>query len=67
MVMTEALRTGITPEAMRQLSAQLHVPEPGTPEDVANVVAFLLSDEARYINGDSIRVDGGMGIGQGGS
>ncbi len=31
----------------------------GQPEDVANVVRFLLSDEARWITGQSIAVDGG--------
>src|SRR6266404_4260714 len=31
----------------------------GKPEDVADVVAFLASDKARWINGDSIPVDGG--------
>jgi 3-oxoacyl-[acyl-carrier protein] reductase len=31
----------------------------GQPEDVANVVAFLVSDEASYVSGQTIYVNGG--------
>ena len=33
---------------------------PGTVDEIARVVAFLLSDEAQYITGQSLLVDGGL-------
>jgi len=35
----------------------------GSPEEVAKVVRFLVTDEARYITGQTIIVDGGMSLG----
>jgi NAD(P)-dependent dehydrogenase (short-subunit alcohol dehydrogenase family) len=32
----------------------------GVPEDVASVVAFLVSDEAAWITGETVRIDGGL-------
>ena len=32
----------------------------GTPQDIANVVAFLASEEASYITGQTLNVNGGM-------
>jgi NAD(P)-dependent dehydrogenase (short-subunit alcohol dehydrogenase family) len=34
----------------------------GRPQELANMAAFLMSDEVEYINGEVIAIDGGMGI-----
>ena len=35
----------------------------GAPEEVAAAVAFLASEEAAYITGETLGVSGGMGVG----
>lgn len=42
------------------INSSILLNRPGKPEEVANVVNFLLSGEASYINGQIINVDGGM-------
>lgn len=49
------------PEEVRsQLEAKIPLGKMGNPEDIANAYVFLASDEARYINGAVLSVDGGM-------
>lgn len=53
-------RVGLDMETMRERFAkQIPLGRMGKPEDIANVVAFLVSDEASYISGETIYVAGG--------
>ena len=53
--------TDAIPEREREeLIKQIPMKKLGTPEDVANAVYFLASDEARYITGHVIGVNGGL-------
>ncbi|AMW98391.1 3-oxoacyl-[acyl-carrier-protein] reductase [Rummeliibacillus stabekisii] len=54
--MTEEL-----PEDIKeQMLGQIPLAKLGNPEDVAKVVAFLASDDASYMTGQTLHVDGGM-------
>jgi NAD(P)-dependent dehydrogenase (short-subunit alcohol dehydrogenase family) len=53
------LEGGALENAIKDLSAKSPVGRLATAEDVANVALFLASDEAAYVNGVSIPVDGG--------
>ena len=55
--------TAALPDAARQaMLSTIPVGRAGSPEDVAAAVAFLASEEAGYITGQVLSVDGGMGM-----
>ena len=47
-------------EVRNQILSQIPLARFGSPEDVAAAVRFLASDDAGYITGQTLHVDGGM-------
>jgi NAD(P)-dependent dehydrogenase (short-subunit alcohol dehydrogenase family) len=55
------IETGMTAELNGDLAGAVPAGRIGQPEEVAAAVSFLVSDEAAYINGATLAVDGGLG------
>jgi len=56
------LLDSIPPKVLEQMRERVPLRRLGTPEEVAQVYAFLASDEASYVNGAVIEVGGGLTI-----
>jgi len=59
---TLAKRAGLSPEEFiaKKVAELIPLGRPQTPEDVGNLVVFLVSERARNITGAAVNVDGGM-------
>ncbi|MFN7951712.1 MAG: 3-oxoacyl-[acyl-carrier-protein] reductase [bacterium] len=53
---------GLADEYKQRILDTIALARFGKPEDVADVALFLLSDAARYVTGEVIRVDGGLAL-----
>jgi 3-oxoacyl-[acyl-carrier protein] reductase len=59
-ILTEGMRAERSPEFIRAMERSVPLGRLGEPRDVAHAVLFLASDEAAYITGTTIVVDGGQ-------
>ena len=54
------IATNVVNEAIFEQIADMQcIPRNGEPQDIANAIKFLVSDEASFITGQTIAVDGG--------
>ena len=58
-ILTEGMQASRSPEFMRMMEQAVPLGRLGTPREIAHTVLFLASDEAAYITGTTIIVDGG--------
>lgn len=57
---TDLFRSGKSPEAIQRFGALSPFNRVGTPEEIAEVVAFLASDKASWIHGQIVQPNGGL-------
>jgi 3-oxoacyl-[acyl-carrier protein] reductase len=64
-ILTAGLEMGRSPAFIRSMEAAIPLGRLGTPRDIGNCALFLASDEADYITGTTITVDGGQTLPEG--
>jgi NAD(P)-dependent dehydrogenase (short-subunit alcohol dehydrogenase family) len=53
------------PDMLQPILAHYALRRPGMPEEVANMVLYLASDESGWVTGATFTIDGGMTISKG--
>jgi len=57
---TDLFLNGKSPEVIERLAQAAPLERLGTPQDIAGVVAFLAGPDSGWVNGQTIRANGGM-------
>lgn len=64
MIQTEGTQVNYEGELGRRRARAVPLGRNGQPDDIADVVGFLASDDARYVTGQVVYVDGGLSAGR---
>ena len=59
---TTEMTAGLAEDVLERVRQRIPLGGFGAPEDVAACAAFLASDDARYITGQTLSIDGGLGL-----
>ncbi|MCX9564269.1 SDR family oxidoreductase, partial [Vibrio cholerae] len=62
-ILTPMADAVLEPELSRKLANQTALKRNGTPDDVSGTIAWLLSEDAAFVTGQEIVIDGGYTIG----
>jgi NAD(P)-dependent dehydrogenase (short-subunit alcohol dehydrogenase family) len=57
---TEFMGGKLTPERRELMAADGVLPRIGTPRDIAAAVSYLISEDAGFVTGHTLNVDGGL-------
>jgi 3-oxoacyl-[acyl-carrier protein] reductase len=63
-ILGHAMRQSASDEARALMASVIPIPRQGEPEEIAHGFLYLASDEARYITGQTIVIDGGLSVGR---
>jgi 3-oxoacyl-[acyl-carrier protein] reductase len=61
MTKTDLVLKVTSPERLREFATQTPLGRLGEPDDIADVVAFLCTDEARWLTVQNVLANGGVG------
>ncbi len=62
-ILTPMAEEALPDDLTKRLAAHTPLRRNGTPEDISGTIAWLLSDDATFVTGQEINVDGGYTLG----